>query len=101
MQLGQDKTTLYVFNGFLLVAVYFLVRILNIPLLLFFYTVQQHNWSWMAAVQKLRLVCYIAIGLQYMLQFYWFIKIVKLALRSLAKIRSSDTQRAVHLKKTD
>lgn len=78
----------YLFNGFLLVAVFFVVRILNVPITLFIYAVQHHNWNMIAALRKLKLICYIAIVLQYILQFYWFVLIVRLALKSLAKIRN-------------
>ena len=101
-QLGQDKTTVYIFNGFLLVAVFFVVRILNIPIVLLIYAAQCHNWNLIAALRKLKLICYFSICLQYTLQFYWFIKIVKLALMSLAKIRKQSSDGgAVHQKKTD
>lgn len=100
-QLGQDKTMVYLLNGFLLVFVFFVVRILNIPFTLMVYAAQYHSWNIVAALRRLRLVCYIAIGLQYVLQFYWFILIVKLALKSLAKIRQKSETQDVDKKKTD
>ena len=101
LQLGQDKTTVYLLNGFLLVFVFFVVRILNIPFALLVYAAQYHNWDIMKAVFHLRLACYVFIILQYIMQFYWFVLIVKLALQSLAKImQKPDTQREVDKKKT-
>ena len=101
IQLGQDKTMVYIFNGFLLVFVFFVVRILNIPLVLMVYAAQYHNWNIVAALQRLRLVCYVSIILQYFLQFYWFIKIVKLALRSFGSFLKSRKQEPVDRKKTN
>lgn len=84
---------MYIANGFLLVFVFFVVRILNIPFAITVYAAQYHNWNFISALLRLRLVCYIFIGLQYIMQLYWFILIVKLALKSFAKfLQKSDTQ---------
>ena len=67
--------------------VFFIVRILNIPFFFILYSSQHHNWSITASLAKLKVVCWIAIILQYMMQVYWLTLITRLALRSLAKIR--------------
>ena len=65
------------------------------------YAAQYHNWNLLAALRKLRLVCYVSIILQYCLQFYWFILIMKLALGSFSSFLKSQKGGTVGSKKTD
>ncbi len=74
-----------------------MVRILNIPFVLLVYAAQYHNWNIVAALRKLRVVCYVAILLQYCLQLYWFNLILRLALKSF----SSFQKETVGRKKTE
>ena len=94
---------IYIANGFLLVFVFFVVRILNIPFVLLVYAAQYHNWNIVSALRKLKVVCYVSIILQYCLQFYWFNLIVRLALRSFKSFLQSRQKGTVDgsKKKTD
>lgn len=67
-------------------VVFFIVRILNVPFTLLVYAAQYHNWDIVSALLRLRIVCYIAIFLQYILQIYWFVLIIRLGLKSLTKL---------------
>ena len=69
---------------------FFTVRILNIPFALTVYAAQYHNWEIMATLYQLRLVCYISIILQYILQIYWFILILKLVLKGFFGMSNKD-----------
>jgi len=81
LQLGQEKTPCYKANGYLLVFIFFVVRILNIPFDVIVYAAQYHNWNIFRALQKFQLSCYVSIFLMYIMQIYWFAMILTLALR--------------------
>ena len=92
LQLGQEKTKFYLINGILLVVIFFIVRILNIPFTLTVYAAQYHSWDIVAALYHLRVVCYMFISLQYVMQIYWFCLIVKLAIKGLSERQKAPTE---------
>jgi len=82
-QLRLEDTSLYQLNGGVLVVVFFLARIANTPLTLLFYAAQHHNWSLLNAFSSMRLICHAFLAAELALQLYWFIQILRAALKRI------------------
>lgn len=75
---------MYQINGAALVCVFFLVRIVNTPLTLTFYSAQHYDWNFSKALSSMRAVCHVMVGAELTLQCYWFSQILRTAF-SLSK----------------
>ena len=79
MQLGLTKNVWYTINGAVLILVFLLVRVLNMPMCIVVYAAQYHQWSIMDTLRHLRWTCYAGIVTDVLIQGYWFISLLTLA----------------------
>ena len=81
-QLKQQKSKIYFWNGVILLPIYFVVRILNLPLTFLTYAAQFHNWDLFAALKSMFLICHAFNVIQLSLQFIWFSAIIRIAIKA-------------------
>jgi hypothetical protein len=78
--LNLKRSKLYFINGLMMLATFFLFRILMLPSLLYYYSTAV-NLPFIQAVVKLPLGCKLSIVALFLPQFYWFNLMLKAALR--------------------
>ena len=81
-QLKQQKSMVYFLNGVILIPTYFIVRILNLPVVFTLYAAQHHNWNVWTAVRAMYPICHIFNLVQFSLQIVWFSAIVRIAMKA-------------------
>ena len=89
MQLGLKKTLLYRINGLLLLTTFLLVRVLYTPLAVLIYAGQYHSWSVWSALNAMYPICHFFNTVQFILQTYWYLAIVNIALGTVKKTTKS------------
>ena len=91
-QLKLDNTTCYKINGLILIPIFFVARILNIPLAFLAYAAQYHSWDIWTAIKSMTLFCHFCNVGQWLLQLYWFTAIIGIvtgAVRTYVKTKWS------------
>lgn len=78
MQLGLTKSVFYTINGAVLIVVFLLVRVLNMPACFLIYAAQYHQWNLVDALAHMKWSCYAGISTVIFLQTYWFMALLKL-----------------------
>lgn len=78
--MGLKKHRLYVINGLLMLATFFVFRILLLPYLLLWYA-NMINMPVLAATASLPRGCMVSIAILFLPQYYWFYLIVRGALK--------------------
>lgn len=78
--LKMKKSKLYVINGLLMILTFFCFRIVMLPLLLYKYSLVV-SLSMYEAIMKLPAMCQLSILALFIPQFYWFILMIKIALK--------------------
>ena len=78
--LNLKRSKLYVINGLLMIATFFVFRILMLPTLLFFYSTAV-NLPFIQAVLNLPIGCKLSIIALFLPQFYWFNLMLRAAMR--------------------
>lgn len=77
--LGLDRSFLYRLTGLALFPVFFLARVANLPLVTLLYAAQYHNWSLPSALTTMTPVCHFFNSVQFLLQTYWFLSLLRIA----------------------
>lgn len=78
--LGMKKTKFYVINGLLMILTFLCFRIIMLPTLLYKYS-EIIGLSFIDAIYKLPTMCQVSILLLFIPQLYWFILMIKIALK--------------------
>lgn len=78
--LNLKRSKLYFINGLLMLATFFVFRILMLPSLLYYYSMAV-NLPFIQAVTRLPLGCQLSIVALFLPQFYWFNLMLKAAMR--------------------
>ena len=78
--LKMKKTKFYIINGILMILTFFCFRIVMLPLLMYQYSLVV-SLSMFEAIIKLPLMCQLSILALFIPQFYWFILMLKIALK--------------------
>ena len=81
MQLGLTSNIFYAVNGALLIITFLASRILFVPISISIYAAQYHGWDVMQALRSMRIVCHLGNALQFCIQFYWFLLLLRMAAR--------------------
>lgn len=71
------------------VLAWFVTRILKVPLAILLCAAQYYNWDIMKTLLRLKVICYVVITLEMTLQVYWFIFVLRVALKDLCKRRET------------
>ena len=87
-QLGLKNTLLYRINGLILLISFLLVRVLYTPLAILIYAGQYHNWNIWSALNSMYPVCHFSNSVQFVLQTYWYLAIVSIALGTVRRPRN-------------
>ena len=74
----MEETAFYWLNGVVLVLVQLVVRVLNWPLVILFYSAQYHNWDLLASLHSLYTICIVSTATWQALEIYWFLIIIRL-----------------------
>ena len=82
LQLGLTHTLFYFANGFILLVLWFFIRVLNYPIAFLVYAVQYHGWNVFSALGAMHAVCHLFCLLHFGFQVYWFIQIFKIFIRT-------------------
>ena len=85
IQLGLKNTFLYRINGLVLLTSFLLVRVLYSPLAILIYAGQYHNWNIWSALKAMYPVCHFFNTVQFLLQTYWYLAIVNIALGAVRR----------------
>ena len=75
----MTNNILYTLNGALLIVVFLIVRVLFVPITVAIYAAQYHRWDIPEALGKMRGICHLCNLLQFSLQLYWFVQLLRLA----------------------
>lgn len=78
-QLGKTNNVFYWLNGALLIVVFLVLRVLFVPINVAVYAAQYHQWGFGQALRSMKTICHICNTLQFSLQAYWFLLLLKLA----------------------
>ncbi len=92
MQLNLHQTALATIIGALGVLTFFIFRLLNTPLTILLFAAQQHDWDLLAAASAMKPMCHVALGLEFLLQLYWFSAIVVVAANAISTTRLARKQ---------
>lgn len=65
-------------NGLLAIGTHFFTRVVMVPFMYYSYASQYHHGNWLAAVQAMKPICHVLSGIGFVLQVYWFVKMIKL-----------------------
>ena len=77
----MTKNVLYTVNGAVLVFLFLASRVMFVPITVTIYAAQYHQWDVLQALRHMRAVCHLANALQLGLQTYWFVLLLRLAVR--------------------
>lgn len=83
--LKMKATKWYIVNGLIMLATFFIFRIVMLPTVMYWYA-EVINTSYWTAIAKLPLGCKISILAMFLPQFYWFY----LMLKGATKVSSSN-----------
>lgn len=86
LQIGSRDTLCYQLNGLVFLLVYFVFRILTVPLVYLVYAYQHHEGSLWRAVTSMRLQCHVVVLLGFVFLFYWFLEALKKALQDARRV---------------
>lgn len=89
MQLDLKNTLLYRINGLILLITFLLARVLYTPLAVLIYAGQYHSWSIWSALNAMYPVCHFFNTVQCILQTYWYLAIVNIALGTVRRTTKS------------
>ena len=51
------------------------------PISVSIYAAQYHRWDVMQALRSMRMICHLCNALQFCIQFYWFVLLLRMAAR--------------------
>lgn len=79
LQLGLTNNLFYTINGALLIMAFLISRVLFVPIAVSILAAQYHQWDIFKALASMTRLCHFCNFLQFSLQFYWFLLLVRLA----------------------
>lgn len=80
-QLGLTGNLFYAVSGAFLIIVFLVARIMNVPITVTIYAAQYHKWDLLQALSSMKTICHIGNAIQFSLQMYWFVLLLRLAVR--------------------